>query len=103
MKRTSTSIRRLILLAALPLLLFVAGGCKDDPNPGDAELTLFLLACPAGPFACYDACFAEADVNQDSQLTGSEFFFFNACSSGCQNRCALAFLFYYLVDDTPVR
>lgn len=92
-------IRRLcaiLVLFAIPLLGLA---CTQDQDLGDEELSIFLLACPTGPFVCYDNCFTSNDTDGNGIIQGSEVFGNNICNQQCSTQCGLGFLFYYLVDE----
>ncbi|MEQ9366167.1 MAG: hypothetical protein RIF32_18135, partial [Leptospirales bacterium] len=56
-------LRRLCALLVLVVIPFMLSVCTKDQDLGDEELSIFLLACPAGHFACYDNCFRSNDTD----------------------------------------
>ena len=103
MREPSTSlmrnIRRLGVILALLVLPLVFSTCTKDQDLADEELSIFLLACPAGPFVCFDNCFTSNDTDGNGIIQGAEEFGNNICNQQCNQQCSLAFLFYYLVDE----
>ncbi len=91
----------LILLAALAFVLLALGCRKDSFEDTDRgrEVSLYLLACPTGPFACYESCLAQNDSNGNGTIEGGESFLFDICAQTCQSRCSFAFIFYFLNDE----
>ena len=99
MRRLPRYLRRLIIGLTVAMTLVGFNSCTRDEDEGDRELAIYLLACPTGPFVCYESCFQENDTDGNGTISGSEFFFYNACNSSCSSRCSLGFLFYYLTDE----
>lgn len=100
MKTWWHSVRRALFLSIA--LLILSGGlasCKASEDPGERELGIYLLACPTGPFVCYDNCFTSNDSNGNGIIEGSETFGLNICNQQCASQCSLAWLFFALVDE----
>ncbi|MCR9143820.1 MAG: hypothetical protein NXI24_16355 [bacterium] len=91
--------RRLVVVIALLLIPLALSVCTKDQDLADEELEIFLLACPAGPFVCFDNCFQANDTDGNGIIQGAEEFGNNICSQQCSQQCNLAFLFFYLVDE----
>ncbi|MBX7057986.1 MAG: hypothetical protein K1X75_07955 [Leptospirales bacterium] len=91
-----------MLALVLAALSFLAIGCQKDSaadTDSGRELSLYLLACPTGPFACYESCTTQNDANGNGTIEGAETFNFNICAQSCQSRCSFAFLFYVLNNE----
>lgn len=99
LQHTPKLLRRIVMIGVILFAAMTMTACTEDEDPGDRELTLYVLACPTGPFVCYNDCFVANDTDGSGTIQGSEFFTYNLCNQSCNSRCSLAFLFYYLVDE----
>ncbi|MBU43435.1 MAG: hypothetical protein CMN76_09470 [Spirochaetaceae bacterium] len=80
---------RIAVIVLLSIFAFSAGQCKKDPDATQEALIEYLVLCPNGIDACYDACSTTTGYPGD----GSDFRAFQTCTAECDARCSTSALF----------
>ena len=100
--RTIPRVARQVIVFTAALLVIgstLLVSCKKSESLAEREATIFLLACPTGPFVCFDNCFQSNDTNGNGTIEGSEEFGNNICNAQCNTQCSLSYLFFILADE----
>jgi len=100
-RSTTRALRQIIVFTAALLVIGSAllVSCKKSESLAEREATIFLLACPTGPFACFDNCFQSNDTNGHGTIEGSEELGNKLSNAQCNQQCSLSFLFFILADE----